>query len=107
MNIGLAIKSIRKKLSITQYDLAEKCDISQTSLSQIETGVKRPSQRTISKVCTVLDIPESIIYIVAMQEGDVPESKRSVYELVYPSIKSLALQMVSAEHMGLVGADFA
>ena len=105
MNIGLAIKSIRKKLSITQYELAEKCEISQTSLSQIETGVKRPSQRTITKVCDVLDIPVSIIYIVAMQEADVPPSKKGVYELVYPSIKSLALQMVSAEHIGLVGAD--
>jgi len=104
MNIGSAIKSIRKKLSITQYELAEKCDLSQTSLSQIETGIKRPSQRTISKVCTVLDIPESIIYIVAMQESDVPPSKRGVYELVYPSIKSLALQMVSSEHIDLVSA---
>ena len=104
MNIGSAIKSIRKKLSITQYELAEKCDLSQTSLSQIETGIKRPSQRTISKVCTVLDIPESIIYIVAMQETDVPPSKKGVYELVYPSIKSLALQMVSSEHMDLVTA---
>jgi transcriptional regulator with XRE-family HTH domain len=102
MNIGSAIKSIRKKLSITQYELAEKCDLSQTSLSQIETGIKRPSQRTISKVCAVLDIPESIIYIVAMQESDVPPSKRGVYELVYPSIKSLALQMVSSEHINLV-----
>jgi len=82
--------------------LAEKCDLSQTSLSQIETGVKRPSQRTIAKVCTVLDIPESIIYIVAMQEADVPASKKSVYDLVYPSIKSLALQMVSSEHLALV-----
>ncbi|MCF8451235.1 MAG: helix-turn-helix domain-containing protein [Taibaiella sp.] len=104
MNIGSAIKSIRKKLSITQYELAEKCDLSQTSLSQIETGIKRPSQRTISKVCTVLDIPESIIYIVAMQESDVPPSKKGVYELVYPSIKSLALQMVSSEHLMLVTA---
>ena len=104
MNIGSAIKSIRKKLSITQYELAEKCDLSQTSLSQIETGIKRPSQRTIAKVCTVLDIPESIIYIVAMQESDVPPSKRGVYELVYPSIKSLALQMVSSEHINLVSA---
>ncbi len=103
MNIGLAIKAIRKKLSITQYELAEKCDLSQTSLSQIETGIKRPSQRTISKVCNVLDIPESIIYIVAMQEADVPPSKKGVYELVYPSIKSLALQMVSSEHFSLVG----
>ncbi|MBX2905453.1 MAG: helix-turn-helix transcriptional regulator [Taibaiella sp.] len=102
MNIGSAIKSIRKKLAITQYELAEKCDLSQTSLSQIETGIKRPSQRTITKVCTVLDIPESIIYIVAMQETDVPASKRGVYELVYPSIKSLALQMVSSEHLELV-----
>ena len=107
MNIGLAIKSIRKKLSITQYELAEKCDLSQTSLSQIETGVKRPSQRTITKVCMVLDIPESIIYIVAMQEADVPPSKKGVYELVYPSIKSLALQMVSSEHLCLVGAEVA
>jgi transcriptional regulator with XRE-family HTH domain len=104
MNIGAAIKSIRKKLSITQYELAEKCDLSQTSLSQIETGIKRPSQRTITKVCSVLDIPESIIYIVAMQESDVPASKRGVYELVYPSIKSLALQMVSSEHLELVNA---
>ncbi len=104
MNIGSAIKSIRKKLSITQYELAEKCDLSQTSLSQIETGIKRPSQRTIAKVCNVLDIPESIIYIVAMQETDVPPSKRGVYELVYPSIKSLALQMVSSEHLDLVSS---
>ena len=102
MNIGLAIKSIRKTLSITQYELADRCELSQTSLSQIETGVKRPSQRTISRVCAVLDIPESIIYIVAMQEADVPASKKGVYDLVYPSIKSLALQMVSAEHLGLV-----
>lgn len=107
MNIGSAIKSIRKKLSITQYELAERCDLSQTSLSQIETGVKRPSQRTIAKICSVLDIPESIIYIVAMQEADVPPSKKGIYELVYPSIKSLALQMVSSEHMLLVGAEVA
>ncbi len=102
MNIGSAIKSIRKKLAITQYELAEKCELSQTSLSQIETGIKRPSQRTITKVCNVLDIPESIIYIVAMQQSDVSPSKRGVYELVYPSIKSLALQMVSSEHLDLV-----
>ena len=104
MNIGTAIKSIRKKLSITQYELAEKCEISQTSLSQIETGIKRPSQRTIVKVCRVFDIPESVLYIVAMQDTDVPASKKGVYELVYPSIKSLALQMVNSEHLGLVGA---
>ena len=82
MNIGLAIKSIRKKLSITQYELAEKCDLSQTSLSQIETGVKRPSQRTITKVCMVLDIPESIIYIVAMQEAAAQTDQNMVSDVL-------------------------
>jgi transcriptional regulator with XRE-family HTH domain len=103
MNIGLAIKTIRKKANITQHELAHKCELSQTSMSQIETGVKRPSQRTLKKICTVLDIPESIIYIVALQDTDVPANKKNIYQLVYPSIKNLALQIVNDEHLNLIG----
>jgi transcriptional regulator with XRE-family HTH domain len=102
MNIGIAIRSIRKELDITQYELADRCNISQTSLSQIENGVKRPSTRTIKKVCDVLDLPESIIYILGMQDTDVPDSRKGVYEMLFPSIKNLALQIVSAEHKELV-----
>jgi transcriptional regulator with XRE-family HTH domain len=102
MNIGLAIKSIRKKLGIPQHELAEKCLISQSALSLIENGVKTPSQKTIAKVCQVLEIPEAIIYLVAMQETDVSESKRGVYKLVYPSLMSLALQIVNTEHLNLL-----
>jgi len=102
MNIGLAIKSIRRQLDITQYQYADRCNISQTSLSQIENGVKRPSARTIKKVCEVLDVPESIIYILGMQDTDVPESRKNVYEMLFPSIKNLALQIVSAEHKQLI-----
>lgn len=98
MNLGLAIRSVRRQLSITQYDLAEKCGVSQTSLSQIENGVKRPSNRTIKKICEVLDMPEAIIYILAIQDTDVPDSKKNVYEMLYPSIKNLALQIVGSEH---------
>ncbi|MBS1772830.1 MAG: helix-turn-helix transcriptional regulator [Bacteroidetes bacterium] len=102
MNIGLAIRSIRRQLDITQYQLADKCNISQTSLSQIENGVKRPSTRTIKKVCEVLDVPESIIYILGMQDTDVPDSRKGVYDMLFPSIKSLALQIVSSEHKELI-----
>jgi transcriptional regulator with XRE-family HTH domain len=102
MQIGLAIKSIRKKLSIKQNELADKCGISQTSLSQIETGIKRPSDKTIKKLCVALEIPESILYILAMQQADVPDNKKDIYNLVFPSIRNLALQMVSNEHMVLL-----
>lgn len=103
MNLGIAIKSVRRQMGITQYDLSEMCGISQTSLSQIETGTKRPSPRTIKRICEVLEVPESVIYILGMQDTDVPESKQNVYNLIFPSIRNLALQIVSNEHAALVG----
>ncbi len=98
MNLGYAIRSVRKQVGITQYELAERCNISQTSLSQIENSVKRPSTRTIKRVCEVLEVPESVIYILGMQETDVPTSKKGVYDMLFPSIRNLALQIVGNEH---------
>lgn len=102
MNIGSAIKSIRCKLGMLQSELAEKCEISQTALSQIETGKKRPNPRTLTKICNALDVPTSIIYIIAMEDIDVPVTKKAAYELVFPSIKALALQMVDSSHRSLI-----
>lgn len=102
MNIGYAIRSIRRQLAITQHDLAERCNISQTSLSQIENGIKRPSSKTIKKICDVLELPESVIYIIGMQDTDVPTSRKDVYDMIFPSIRNLALQIVSNEHKHLV-----
>ena len=87
---------------MAQWDLAEKCELSQTSLSQIENNLKRPSPKTIAKICAVLEIPESIIYIIAMEDVDVPDSKKRAYQLIYPSIKNLAMQMVNSEHRNLI-----
>ena len=97
MNIGLGIKSIRRKLNIGQVELASECGISQTSLSQIETGAKRPTQRTINKLCSALEIPECVLYIIAMQEDDISPAKRGLYKSIYPSITRLALQMVQPD----------
>ena len=107
MNLGLSSKVIRRELGITQYELSEKCGISQTSLSQIETGTKRPSPRTIKRICEVLEVPESIIYILGMQDSDVPESKKGIYSLIFPSIQNLALQIVSDEHVAFVASKVA
>jgi transcriptional regulator with XRE-family HTH domain len=95
MNLGKAITLVRKQLGIKQYELAELASISQTSLSQIETGFKRPSPRTLTKICAALEIPDSVLYILGMQDTDVPESKKKIYALIFPSIKSLTMQMVT------------
>src|ERR1700749_3409269 len=105
MKIGSAIKSIRKQLNVPQSELAKICELSQTALSQIENNIKRPHSKTITKICTALEIPESIIFIIAMEDVDVPENKKEIYKLIYPSIKGLALQMVGAEHFVLADQE--
>jgi len=49
-----------------------------------------------------MEIPEMLIYIMAMQEEDVPEAKRDVYRIIYPTIVTLSLQMISSTHVRLV-----
>ena len=102
MNLGVAIRSVRRQLSITQQELAEKSKISQTSLSQIENSVKRPSNKTIQSICAVLEVPEAVLYILAMQDTDVPSNKKNVYDMLFPSIKSLALQIVGDENKDII-----
>lgn len=102
MNLGVAIRSVRRQLGITQQELAEKSKISQTSLSQIENSVKRPSNKTINSICSVLDVPEAVLYILAMQDSDVPTNKKNVYDMLFPSIKSLALQIVGDENKDII-----
>ena len=96
MNIGAAIKTIRKKLDFTQSQLAGACKISQATLSQIESGRKRPNEQTMKRICDCLEIPEAILYIIAMEERDVPASKKGVYQLIHPSMISLSLEVINS-----------
>ena len=89
-------------MGITQHELAEKSGISQTSLSQIENAVKRPSNKTIRSICAVLEVPEAVVYILAMQDTDVPMNKKGVYDMLFPSIKNLALQIVGTENQVII-----
>lgn len=99
MNLGIAIKIVRKKMGISQLDLALMCDMSQTYLSQIETESKRPGSKTMKKICDAMQIPEGIIYVLAMEDIHIPEKRRRVYAMLFPMIRELALQMVSAEEV--------
>ena len=106
MNIGKAIREIRTKAGISQTEFANRCGLSQTSLSQIEVGVKRPSQRTIVKICEVFDIPEAAIYFMAIEKGDVSKDKRKVYDVVFPTLMRLALQLAGEHKPQSTGEGF-
>jgi|GEM_PF-286381 Predicted transcriptional regulators len=98
MNEGTAIRLIRKRLNIKQAELAGTIGLSQTSLSQIEQNLKRPSTRTLQKICKALDIPESLIYVLGMERDDVSPARRSTYDMLFPSIANIALEIVGPQN---------
>lgn len=94
MNIGHAIREVRTHFGYSQVDLSEATGISQTSISQIEGGIKNPSKRTIKAICEVFEIPEAILYVMGMQDTDVPTSRKSAYKQLYPAMKDFAIQLM-------------
>jgi XRE family transcriptional regulator, regulator of sulfur utilization len=94
MNLGQSIKIIRNQLGLSQEELSRRTGISQTSISHIENGVKSPTKRTLKKICEVLEVPEAVIYIMAMEDSDVPESRKKMFNSLYPSIKELAIEII-------------
>lgn len=53
------IKEIRKKLDKTQEEFASKLGLSRNFITQIETGAKKPSDRTISDICREFNVNET------------------------------------------------
>ena len=70
MDLGNAIKTLRKQKKITQKQLAELSDISTNALCSIETGQSFPSMATIGKICSSLNVPESYLLLFSITEDD-------------------------------------
>lgn len=87
MNIGNAIKEIRKEKGMSQREFASASGLTQTSLSQIESGLKRPNPGSLKKICDTLGISETVLYLLATEIDDIPEKNRAVYGQLFPNLK--------------------
>lgn len=97
MNIGLSIRKIRIEKGFAQGEFADMCGISQTSISQIERGAKRPNPVNLKKICSALDVPEAILYLYGLEQKDIPENKKDLYDVVYPSIEDMIRKLVQKD----------
>jgi transcriptional regulator with XRE-family HTH domain len=102
MNFGNAIRKIRIHLGLNQKELADICDISQNSLSQIECGLKSPKESTLGKIGKVLNIPLPLLYLLAIEQKDVPESRHERFCILQSSITGIALQVAWLEKQPLM-----
>lgn len=91
MDIGTAIKSLRKEKGFSQKQLAEMCGISVNALSQIEINATFPQKNTIKKICESLGIPVSYLLFFSISDDDIPEDKKVVFKSLNSAIKSVLI----------------
>jgi len=89
MNLGLAVKTLRKNKGLTQSNFCEMVGITQSYLSQVENGNKEPSIDVVKKIADALGTPIPVLFWFTLTEEDVDESKVEVFKLLKPSVDSL------------------
>lgn len=89
MDIGYAIKLLRKKNMMNQMDFASKVGITQGYLSQIERGHKKPSIEMLEHMADDLNIPLPIMFWFGVEDSDISDTKREAYRMLKPSIDAL------------------
>lgn len=87
MNIGNAIKEIRKRKGILQKDLAGKVGISVNALCLIENEKTFPSMANINKICEALGVAQSVLMFFSISEEDIPEHKRELFHTLAEPLK--------------------
>ena len=89
MHIGLAIKTLRREKGINQLQLCKMINISQTSLSSIETGKSYPSKQTQDAVLKALEVTKSKLMFLCIDTDDIKKDQREVFELLKQAIYKL------------------
>jgi len=82
--LGRRIFELRKRLNISQEELAEKLGISQKSLSKIETGRNFLTSETLEKLLAALDVK-----ITELFDYEHTDEKASLIEQIYNYIDSI------------------
>jgi len=91
--IGSKIKERRKSLNLTQYQLAEKVGLTESSISRYEAGkISTMPTSTVNKICAVLNIKPSELLGLTQNnsfEYDLKDILTSVDDLPYEAKKDL------------------
>jgi transcriptional regulator with XRE-family HTH domain len=75
--LGDAIRSQRASSKMTLRDLAERAQVSNAYLSQIERGLHEPSIRVLHSIAAALDVPLELLLVQAgLLESRSPEHAR-------------------------------
>lgn len=89
MNISKALLQTRKATGKRQTETAQRIGLSQTYLSQIETGSRVPSMEVIEMLCKEYNTPLAVMMWRAVEEKDIDKRKLVHYRNVKATMDSL------------------
>lgn len=89
MKLGAAIKDARKRAGLKQGELAAHVDLTQSYLSQIESGKREPHLSKLKRIAEVLEIPMPVLFLFSMEVEDVSPDRREAYRRLYPRFKRM------------------
>jgi len=89
MDVGKVIADLRRNRNLRQNALAEKTNIAPSVLSRIENGKQKPNFNQLEKIGNELNIPVPVMVFLSLDKDDIPEDKRSQFEVAYRDFKFL------------------
>ena len=90
MNYGKAINNLRvDRMKQTQTIFAKSIGITQTYLSQIENGIKKPSTDLLDKISIYVEIPMPLLFWYSITEKDIKKRKLEAYRMLKPAADAL------------------
>jgi len=95
MNIGQAIRILRKNDLMNQEEFASSVGITQSYLSLIEKGHKKPSLEVLQQMADILKTPLPVLFWFGVEREDVSEHKQYIYDTLKPSIDKLMNEVFS------------
>ncbi len=69
MNIGNAIKQLRKKRKMSQQILAKKLNVTQGFLSLMEKNRREPTSAMVEKISRALKVPKELVFLLACDDS--------------------------------------
>jgi XRE family transcriptional regulator, regulator of sulfur utilization len=82
MEIGKAIKELRKRKGYSQKEFALKVRLSTNALCQIEKGNVFAKKETLKAICENLEISVGYLILSCLDETDVSPEKLEVFSLL-------------------------
>lgn len=81
MEFSERLKNLRKKVGLTQVDVAGKLGISQQAYASWERGLKKPTQENLVKIAQVLNV--SVDYLVGNSEEEITNKELEDIEILF------------------------